>query len=90
MSNTTNIQDVFGHLREQFIIIGLTGAVGSGCTTSADFLTQQLTDEDINATLYCIGQKDEFDTEYRRIQRVKQYYKNRGWEQFINIRVSDI
>jgi len=90
MNTTTNIQDVFRHLREQFIIVGLTGAVGSGCTTSADFLTQQLTDEDINATLYCIGQKDEFDTEYRRIQRVKQYYKNRGWEQFINIRVSDI
>lgn len=84
-----NIKNVLNSLREEFVIIGLTGALGSGCTETANFLSDRNTKSKINSILDS-REKSEFDIEYRKIQRVKYFYENNGWEDFFHLRVSDI
>lgn len=84
-----NIQNIFKNLRNEFLIIGLTGAVGSGCTTSANFLSKEHESFDIDGVLNC-HPKDEFDIEYRKLLRVQQFYQTSKWKSFYHIRVSDL
>lgn len=84
-----NIQTVLNNLRSEFIIIGLTGALGSGCTKTAKFLSEKNNLFEINGILNS-GIKNEFDLEYRKSQRVKYFYENNDWNEFFHIRVSDI
>ncbi len=41
-----NVKDIFNSLRNEYMIIGLTGAIGSGCTSGAEFLSQEKVDSD--------------------------------------------
>lgn len=85
-----NIKDILDNLRSEFIIIGLTGAIGSGCTEASKFLSSSENDEkNIKNILKCFN-KNELDLEYRRIQRIQYFYKEKKWQNFFNIRVSDI
>ena len=84
-----NIKNVLNSLREEFIIIGLTGALGSGCTETAKILSASATKSKINSILDS-REKNEFDVEYRKIQRVKYFYENNEWEDFFHLRVSDL
>lgn len=84
-----NIKNVLNSLREEFIIIGLTGALGSGCTETAEILSDTNTKSKINSILDS-REKDEFDVEYRKIQRVKYFYEKNEWKEFFHLRVSDI
>lgn len=84
-----DIQTILKNLRSEFIIIGLTGALGSGCTQSAKILLKNYDKADLNSILES-GSKDEFDLEYRKIQNVKYFYKDNEWSEFYHIRVSDL
>lgn len=84
-----NVQNILNNLRSEFIIIGLTGALGSGCTETAKFLGKKNTLKEIDSILDS-GKKNEFDLEFRKVQRVKHYYENNLWDEFFHIRVSDI
>ena len=84
-----NIKTILDGLRSEFIIIGLTGALGSGCTETAKFLSDEDSSTKINNILHIIP-KDEFDLEYRKLQRVDSFYKDEDWGSFFHIRVSDI
>jgi len=82
-----DMQNIFQSLRNEFIIIGLTGALGSGCTTSANFLSGKYSN--LNH-FFSSTNVDEFNLDYRKNLRVQQYYENNDWESFFHIRVSDI
>ncbi|MEW6550577.1 MAG: deaminase [Campylobacterota bacterium] len=84
-----DINLILDDLRSEFIIIGLTGALGSGCTETAKFLSDKKSFGKIDNILNC-GNKNEFDLEYRKLQRLQYFYTNKKWEKFIHIRVSDI
>jgi len=84
-----DIQAVLKNLRSEFIIIGLTGALGSGCTQTAKFLSKNYSKLDLNSILDS-GVKEEFDLEYRKIQNIKYFYRNNDWNEFFHIRVSDL
>lgn len=82
-----NINDIFQNLRNEFVIIGLTGALGSGCTTSANFLSEKHKNLD---HFFTSIKADEFSFNYRKSLRVKQFYALNQWKSFYHIRVSDI
>jgi deoxycytidylate deaminase len=84
-----NINEVFQKLRNEFIIIGLTGAVGSGCTTVANFLSQ-VSNKEIEQILNCYEKVDKFDLEFRRLSRIENFYSKHKWIRFYHIRVSDL
>lgn len=84
-----DIQTILKNLRSEFIIVGLTGALGSGCTETAKFLSKNISKIDINSILDS-GAKEEFDLEYRKVQNVKYFYENNDWNEFFHIRVSDL
>lgn len=84
-----NIKTVLDGLRSEFIIIGLTGALGSGCTETAKFLSSENNDTKIKSILDCTP-KNEFDLEYRKLQRIDYFYEKNSWDSFFHIRVSDI
>ncbi|WP_417324953.1 deaminase [Halarcobacter sp.] len=84
-----DIQTILKNLRSEFIIVGLTGALGSGCTQTAKILSKNCTKEKLNSILDS-GSKEEFDLEYRKIQNIKYFYKDNDWNEFFHIRVSDL
>lgn len=94
-NNKNNINNIIKTLREDFIIIGLTGSVGSGCTTTAQFLSQEkINYEDILKFVMVeenIKDLNMFDDlEQYRARRIMWFYNNKGWEKFNHIRVSNI
>jgi len=84
-----DIQTILKNLRSEFIIVGLTGALGSGCTQTAKILSKNCSKEELNSILDS-GSKEEFDLEYRKIQNIKYFYKDNDWNDFFHIRVSDL
>jgi dCMP deaminase len=84
-----NIEKILINLRSEFIIIGVTGALGSGCTSSATFISDVNTKEKVNNILVC-DNKNEFDMEKRKLERVKYFYEKNEWHDFFHIRVSDL
>lgn len=71
--------------RKNFIIIGLTGRIGSGCTTSAEFLSKKI--EAHKLSKICID--DHSTDEHRKNYIIDKFYRN-NWNPFIIIRASDI
>ena len=74
---TSSINDIYQELRENFIVIGLTGSVGSGCTTSSDILSND--GKDLEETLRhakedlghnCLN--DSFEN--KRVERIRNFY----------------
>ena len=84
------INEIFNSLRNEFVIIGLTGAVGSGCTTVASLLEKKYSTDEMNQFISNYSCENKFDLEYRKLLRVKQFYSSNEWKNFYNIKVSNL
>lgn len=73
-------------LRSRFIIIGLTGRLGSGCSTVADLLTHEKF-EDCN---FPIPVTSETTTNEERKYRIVYNFLKHNWYQYTLIRASDV
>lgn len=71
--------------RKDFILLGLTGRIGSGCTTAAKFLSK--TGEEHNLKDICIDDKS--SDAKRKKYIIREYYK-KNWCPFEIITLSDI
>ncbi|WP_434638213.1 deoxycytidylate deaminase [Sulfurimonas sp. NW7] len=78
------INQIYKH-RQDFILIGLTGKIGAGCTTTADFLSKDISEH--NLPDICITDKSTDDDRKRYI--VQKFY-NKNWKPFIKIIASDV
>lgn len=89
VANSTNqvIDRVF-QLRENFVIIGLTGRTGSGCTTVAEKLTTAEWKE--LKTNYKDFNSDQIDNVVRKNRIVHRYLKEHWTQAFDVISASDI
>lgn len=82
------MKDIINKLYEQrqnYIIIGLTGKTGSGCSTAADILAKNK--EDINIPNICID--DSSNDHVRKKSIILTYFKE-NWAPFTKISVSDV
>ncbi|MDF7821169.1 hypothetical protein P1X15_26335 [Runella sp. MFBS21] len=85
-SMTPNDLDALYQLRNKFLIIGLTGRLGSGCSTVATMLCHKSFDD-------CNFPKPittEFKSNEERKYRIVYNYLEKNWKQFTLIRASDI
>lgn len=80
-----NLNELY-KLRTDFLIIGLTGRLGSGCSTVADILTKNSFDE----CEFPYPQTDRFQDNEERKYRITHTYLEKNWEKFALIRASDI
>lgn len=71
--------------RKNFIVIGLTGRIGSGCTTAAEFLSEDKTNHKFNNLSI---DDDSKDSDRKRFIIDKFYKEN--WKPFTTIRATDI
>jgi dCMP deaminase len=82
------MKEVVNHIykqRQEYIIIGLTGKIGSGCTTAADFLVNNV--EDI--VLPEISISEDSNDNRRKKYIIQKYYKQ-NWSGFRKVCVRDI
>jgi hypothetical protein len=84
------MQKIFTNLRDEFILIGLTGSVASGSATTSKTLSCQYESFEINTILDCEQENTKDDIEKRRIRRVKDYYSQNTWKNFYHLKVSDV
>lgn len=88
-----NPDQINKELRDSFIIIGLTGSVGSGCTTTSNILSTKK--EDINIKEIIKNKDTEDDRAYDDLEKLREkkinsfYIKNK-WKTFYEIKVSNI
>jgi deoxycytidylate deaminase len=76
--------DVIFHIKRAFVIVGLTGYTGSGCSTAASIL-------DSEAKPQLPGEvKDNGSKEHRRHLKLRNVWNNLPWERFTQIEVSKI
>jgi hypothetical protein len=73
-------------LRSKFQIIGLTGRLGSGCSTIANLLTK----ESFTDCGFPIPQQDKFESNEDRKYRIAYNFLKDNWKPFKLIRASDI
>lgn len=73
--------------KEDFIVIALTGRMGSGCSTVADILTKKF--DDLNMPWPVPGYRGMRDDEERDV-RILIRYANSHWIAFEKIRVRTI
>ena len=71
--------------REKFILIGLTGRIGSGCTTSALFLSQTIANHNLRDI-----QLDDNSSDNKRKKIIIDKFYRTNWKPFSIIRASDI
>lgn len=71
--------------RDKFIVIGLTGRSGSGCSTVADLLSQNFSELDLPKA--CVS---DTATDHDRKRLIIRNFAERNWKPFFKIRVSDI
>lgn len=83
------IDEIYQELRENFIVIGLTGALGGGCTKTANILSEKMSkDAIINFSL-----SDDFHAdslESYRFKKVMNFVKDKDWKSFYHIKVSNL
>ena len=82
------MKDIISKLYEQrhsYIIIGLTGKTGSGCTTTAEILSKKI--GDIVVPNVCV---DENSNDHQRKKSIILNYFHNNWFPFTKISVSDI
>ncbi len=70
---------------EDFIMIGLTGRTGSGCTTAATMLSSEKSD--INHSLFS---GDVAKTNVERKERILKNFFEKNWQPFTHLRVSSV
>lgn len=78
------------NLRDNFLLIGLTGAVASGSTTVAKILSESYEAYTINDILECELKNINDNIEQRRLKRVKEFYSQNSWKKFYHLKVSNI
>lgn len=78
------INKIYEH-RQDFMLVGLTGRIGAGCTTSADFLSKDITEH--NLPPICVTDSSSDSDRKRNI--VRKFY-NVNWKPFTKIIASDI
>jgi len=89
-----NYDKIIEKLRGEFIIIGLTGAVGSGCSETANFLSQ--TNIKFKKIFNCqMKKKEELIKNYDnlepyRLKALMWFYSKYDWKPFKIIKVSNI
>ncbi|MDO9208273.1 MAG: deoxycytidylate deaminase [Sulfuricurvum sp.] len=71
--------------RKNFIVIGMTGRIGSGCTSAADFLSQNIDQHNLQAICIDEGSTDAIRKKYI----INKFYK-KNWVPFTKIRATDI
>ena len=81
MINLDSIYD----LRRDFIIIGLTGRLGSGCSTTAKILSGEFED-----AKFPLPQGNQFNNNEERKYKIVYNYKKENWDKFEIIRPSNI
>jgi len=72
------------HLKRRFLLIGLTGYTGSGCSTAARILRRQKKPDLPGFQLLSNG------TDERRYKKLKRVWHELPWDQFVNIEVSRV
>lgn len=80
------VKNIFS-LRSDFLIIGLTGRTGSGCTTVANILSEETFDR--LSTKYKVKEHGIINNEFRKNHIVYNYIKE-NWMPFTVIRMSDL
>jgi len=89
-----NFDKIIEKLRGEFMIIGLTGAVGSGCSETANFLANK--NIDYKKILNCqMKKKEELIQNYDnlepyRLKRIMWFYSKNNWIPFKMIKVSNV
>lgn len=81
-----NMIDQIYSLRKNFMVIGLTGRTGSGCTTVADLLTNEITYLRSNHKDFREG---DITNQVRKDRIIRNFIKH-NWSPFIKITASDI
>jgi len=71
--------------RKNFILIGLTGRIGSGCTTSANFLSQTREEHNLRPV-----QLENNSTDNKRKKFILDKFYRKIWKPFSIIRASDV
>lgn len=71
--------------RKDFIVIGLTGRIGSGCTTTAEFLSQEIKEHKLRKI--CIN---DYSTDRKRKRYIIDKFYRQNWKPFKIIKASDI
>lgn len=80
--------EIYQELRENFIVIGLTGALGSGCTKSAEILSSAI---NIESLLPLREHQREFDAlEPYRLNKIQNFLKTHQWKEFYHLKVSNL
>lgn len=79
-----NYADALDKLKRRFLIVGLTGYTGSGCSTARRILMKankpELPGENVSLKI----------TDKRRYEKLKRIWISLPWERFINIEVSRV
>lgn len=100
--NKDSVSQIYDELRDEFIIIGLTGAVGSGCTKSANLLstsdlsneiTEKISADELFNSLSCKATENGLllgSLEKYRLRKIKHYFHQREWKPFYHIKVSNL
>ncbi len=78
------IKQIYKH-RKDFILIGLTGKIGAGCSTTAKFMTQDILSH--NLPSLCISSSSS-DIDRKKYIIQKFYLAN--WKPFVKITASDV
>ncbi|WP_269900800.1 deaminase [Paenalcaligenes faecalis] len=90
-----NINKIYEDLREGFIVVGLTGSIGSGCSKVAQILESNLGVDDVSFfEKNILSKKDinhKFDSlELYRCRKIKFFLKDKKWRSFFSIKVSNL
>lgn len=78
------INEIYKH-RQDFMILGLTGRIGSGCSTIASFLQQDVSTLSIGSVSISDNANDDMRKKY-----IIQKFFEKNWASFYVIRASDI
>ncbi|MGJ0321090.1 deoxycytidylate deaminase [Aliarcobacter cryaerophilus] len=78
------INQIYKH-RQDFILIGLTGKIGAGCTTTADFMTKDIPEHNLPPLTI----NDSSSDITRKKYIIHNFYKS-NWKPFRRIIASDI
>lgn len=79
------LQSLF-NLRKDFLVIGLTGRTGSGCSTAAGILSTARFDD----CLFPTPKFGHFDTNEERKDNIIYHYAKENWAPFVVIKVSSV
>lgn len=87
MKNNETISKLF-LARQEFVLIGLTGRTGSGCTTAANILESEVTFPD--SEMVKIGEDNFYQGNDRIRYTILREYAQKNFKKFYSIKVSDL